>query len=139
MAKEEPSHLEVGGALFGLETDEIAISHAVGPGPNAVRAQRFFSRDTQFTQAFADRLYLEDGSQWIGEWHTHPQGPAHPSELDLGTYAKHLDDPDLGLDWFVSVVVSPLSKTREVFTMWIVQRHAARVIATHIPHEQGAT
>src|SRR5579875_2417323 len=87
--------LETGGALFGFDADSYGptlITHAAGPGPNAVRKRDFFLRDRQYTQAVADAAYADCCARWVGEWHTHPDGPPTPSDRDLKSYLTHLDD-----------------------------------------------
>ncbi|MCB8046019.1 Mov34/MPN/PAD-1 family protein [Microbacterium oxydans] len=46
----------------------------------------------------ADYAWHVDGSQWVGEWHTHPTGPMTPSDRDLASYYAHLSDAELGFD-----------------------------------------
>lgn len=100
--------LESGGLLLGhLYNDRVVVNYAGGPGPGAVRESTRFVRDLAFAQELAQAAWKLDRSIWIGEWHTHPKCSAAPSDIDMQTYAKHLNDPDLTLPTFLSLIVIP--------------------------------
>lgn len=99
---------ETGGILLGHDRgDHFLVTTAGGPGPHPVREARRFLRDLAYSKALADRAYRRDGSVWIGEWHTHPEGHPEPSDLDLTTYARHIEDPRLGFARFLTVIAVP--------------------------------
>ena len=99
---------ETGGILLGHESaDELRVTTAGGPGPAALRSPNRFLRDLEYATALADRAHNRDGSVWLGEWHTHPQGQVVPSEIDLATYSRHLADDSLGFDRFLAIIVLP--------------------------------
>lgn len=99
---------ETGGILLGqLHNEGIAeIRTAGGPGPAAVRQPAFFLRDLDHARRLAADRFAEEGSVWIGEWHTHPTGSPAPSHRDLHTYAQLLADPELGFDAVVAVILT---------------------------------
>lgn len=102
---------ETGGIVLGHDRDgELLVTFVGGPGPAALRTSNRFKRDLAHAQALADEAYDRDGSVWIGEWHTHPTGPAAPSTVDLNTYAKHLADPTLEFERFLSIIVLPCAE-----------------------------
>lgn len=114
--------LETGGALFGVERSDgtLEIRHASDAGPNAERRRDFFARDLAYTDEHADRLFALDGSQWVGEWHTHPHADLLPSALDMTTYIHHLADEELGFQRFASIIVgSRDGGTRAM--LWVVE------------------
>lgn len=122
--------LETGGALFG-PPDGSRVLHAAGPGPLAEHGSRLFRRDLAFTQQEAERLYRADGSQWIGEWHTHIDAPPTPSDVDLRTYVRHVADGDLGLARFVALIIAT-STTPPMFAAWVPERDSDEIILTHM-------
>lgn len=122
------SRLETGGALFGPR-DGSAVLHALGPGPMAEHGARFFRRDIAFTQREADQVYRADGSQWIGEWHTHIDVPPSPSDLDLHTYLTHFADPDLNFNRFIAIVVAP-SAPEPSLAVWLLERQQHSITLT---------
>ncbi|WP_158289924.1 Mov34/MPN/PAD-1 family protein [Micromonospora sp. S4605] len=99
---------ETGGLLLGyIEPDGTAhVRYAGGPGRAAVRGPAFFLRDLPHAQRLAADAYARDGSMWIGEWHTHPGTAPAPSDRDLSTYLAFLDDPELGLDVFIAIILT---------------------------------
>lgn len=111
---------ETGGALFGRgSSDLVVVNHAVGPGPKALREPHRFARDLDYTFTAALDLYRTDGSEWVGEWHTHPSGVLTPSSIDLATYRAHLSDDELAFEFFVSVIVGPGRGWRDA-CLWVV-------------------
>lgn len=125
--------LETGGILLGHNhPDRCTILVAGDPGPNAVRHRRAFSRDRSHAEALADVAWAEHQATWVGEWHTHPEGLATPSDIDLASYLGHLDDPDLGFDYFISLIIALMPAEHEphpgehgpgpaVLTAWVVR------------------
>lgn len=126
--------LETGGILLGPDTiSAILISRAGDPGPRARRTEHSFLRDLWHAQSLANAAWYEDGHQWIGEWHTHPAGDLAPSALDLHSYVQHLHDPELHLDWFVSLVVG-LTPDASITTAaaWLIERHRVRALTQDV-------
>jgi integrative and conjugative element protein (TIGR02256 family) len=118
--------LETGGALFGPQ-DGSKVLHAAGPGSMAEHGTRFFRRDLAYTEQEAERLYQADGSQWIGEWHTHVDAPPTPSDLDLHTYLGHIADRDLGFDRFVALIVAT-SRPEPILATWLLERQRFTIV-----------
>jgi integrative and conjugative element protein (TIGR02256 family) len=140
--------LETGGILLGHNhRDRSTILVAGDPGPNAVRHMRAFSRDRAHAEGLADAAWAEHQAIWVGEWHTHPEGLATPSDIDLASYLEHLNDPDLGFDYFVSLIIALLppgehpgaaqphtASIPAVMTAWVVR--ADNVERAHITTPQ---
>lgn len=124
---------ETGGILLGLDDGRtVSILEAGGPGPNATRGPKRFLRDLDHAQLLAASAWAKDGSQWIGEWHTHPGGKPIPSEIDLCSYHRHLLDPDLHLDRFIAIIVA-LDRTGNVVAVaWLVNHEGARPLALQV-------
>lgn len=119
------ARLETGGALFG-PLDGSRVLHAAGPGAMAEHSARFFRRDLAFTREEAERLYQTDGSQWIGEWHTHVDVPPTPSELDLSTYFRHISNPTLGFNRFLALIIS--LGPRPTLAAWVLERQDQAIV-----------
>lgn len=106
-AQQSRDGLETGGILLGYDFGRrIEIRHAGDPGPLAGRGTHTFTRDLAHAKTLADTAWELDRSQWIGEWHTHPNQQPVPSPRDLNSYLKHLHDPDLDFDRFISIIVT---------------------------------
>ncbi|WP_280182160.1 Mov34/MPN/PAD-1 family protein [Nocardia farcinica] len=112
---------ETGGILLGTELPEqITITTAGTPGPNARRTPRSFHRDLHHAQALAQHAWDTDRGQWIGEWHTHPGGDPTPSQTDLTSYQSHLHDPDLHFDQFIAIIAVPSASSPLRLQTWII-------------------
>ena len=118
---------ETGGVLLGHHhlrpQPTLDVVHAGDAGPDAVRQPVAFRRDVAHAQALADRAYYTDGSIWLGDWHTHPAGPARPSRRDLASYRLLFSDAELAFEVFLAVIVvpgQPQDWHRPRITGWIV-------------------
>jgi integrative and conjugative element protein (TIGR02256 family) len=130
---------ETGGILLGhggVGGSPVCVTSAGGPGPTAIRTRFSFSRDLEHARLLADEAYERDGSVWVGEWHTHPRGPASPSRRDLRTYTRLLRDRELRFEVFASVVVTcPRGGwSRGIMTGWLLYtsrgNHGGTIVAS---------
>lgn len=113
-----PKHLETGGILLGFH-DPLTITVAGDAGPGAVRTERFFLRDLDHTQRLAAEELARSGAAWLGEWHTHPTGPPHPSPTDLATYDRlQRQSPDVFVAGVVALIAVPTLEVAAV-TAWL--------------------
>jgi integrative and conjugative element protein (TIGR02256 family) len=99
---------ETGGILLGFEDSHAGcywVTEAGQPGPQAERSPIYFCRDLDHAESLAERAFSIDGSQWIGDWHTHPDGPSCLSHIDLQSYRKVLANSDLKA--FLAILVLP--------------------------------
>jgi integrative and conjugative element protein (TIGR02256 family) len=122
---------ETGGILVGHDLGEsvVHVSRAGDAGAAAIRRANRFVRDAVHAQRVADAAHAEDGSVWIGEWHTHPAGHIRPSSTDISSYAAILADSSLGFLRFVSVIVIENPEDgwlRPVLAPWLVDGSGMR-------------
>lgn len=82
---------ERGGLLLGYRRGpHLHIDFATTPGP-ADRASKFaFHRDTAGHQSIASQRWLTSSgtSDWLGEWHSHPEPDPRPSGTDTTTWQR---------------------------------------------------
>jgi integrative and conjugative element protein (TIGR02256 family) len=118
--------LETGGILLGHQHQDgrLTVTSAGDPGPRAERTQGSFRRDPEHAQTLATSAYAADRSIWLGDWHTHPDGPTHPSELDLRSYLDVVRDPSAGFGLFLALIVIP-EPSGPVLYPWAVTSRAA--------------
>lgn len=110
LAAESADGREIGGILLGRGPDAdgvITVEQVGDPGPAAERQPDFFLRDLDHARELAAAAWNDSEAVWVGDWHTHPSGPATPSNRDLVTYAGLLADPELAFVTFVSIIVIP--------------------------------
>ena len=87
--------VETGGLLFG-ERDDAArvvwVSDATGAPPDSRASRRGFLCGTVGTAAINNemRTASRGAVRYIGMWHTHPDSPPHPSDIDLDGMAQLL-------------------------------------------------
>ena len=129
--------LETGGILLGHDFgDLLQVTVAGEPGPKSQRSRDRFLRDRDHAARLAAVAWEADRAQWIGEWHTHPTTPPVPSPIDLASYARHLQDPDLSFDRFLSVIIG-LDDQRQVLVVgWIVTRGAVTPVPVSLGDPQ---
>lgn len=99
---------ETGGILLGFEAWEDRrcwVTQIGDPGPQAERSATRFCRDLKHAERLAESAYAIDGSQWIGDWHTHPGGPPRLSATDLKSYREVLAESDL--EAFLAILLLP--------------------------------
>jgi integrative and conjugative element protein (TIGR02256 family) len=91
LVAEDPT-IETGGVLTGHLDDggNIQITHASGPGPQAIRSATRFEKDIAFCQKFLDNITGESRSKifYLGEWHSHPSQNTMPSHTDLKSLSQ---------------------------------------------------
>ena len=88
---------EVGGILAGYLSNESAvITDIVGPGPLAQHHRESFLPDHDYQTEQMHRIFWESKGKaiYLGDWHTHPEGPAALSSLDIRTMRTIADSPD---------------------------------------------
>jgi integrative and conjugative element protein (TIGR02256 family) len=81
---------ETGGVLLGYwgkESGEAVVTNIVGPGPDATHSATRFVPDYEFQENEIARLYEESHRrlEYLGDWHSHPEGGGKLSKLDRRT------------------------------------------------------
>jgi integrative and conjugative element protein (TIGR02256 family) len=120
---------ETGGILLGHGPSPdglISVTHVGDPGPAAERRADFFLRDLHHSRRLAASAWLADGSDWIGEWHTHPAGGPQPSTRDLHTYTRILAGTP-AFHVFLSLIVTPARDggwSEPQVNQWLISRGA---------------
>jgi hypothetical protein len=91
---------------------EIRVTHASGPGPNAVHTPTYFLRDTQYCARVLREHYDRFGVDYIGEWHSHVDPLRVPSPGDLLTLAGIMRDPDYDFQSFIMLLAVKIGRQR---------------------------
>jgi integrative and conjugative element protein (TIGR02256 family) len=85
----DPYSCEGAGVLLGYRrADHIHIVQATLPGADDVRSRFSFRRRDRSHQHIATREWQASGEtkDYVGEWHTHPEGRPAPSSVDLSEW-----------------------------------------------------
>jgi len=98
MAKAKEKYpLETGGVLIGYHKgQDVIITDIIGPGHGAIHEQFYFEGDTDWQKIKMDEIYdATDGRlRYLGDWHSHPDGPINASPLDLEAMKIVRDAPE---------------------------------------------
>lgn len=106
--------METGGILLGRIESEalIRVTHASGPGPNAVHAPSYFLRDTAYCADVLQEHYERFGADYVGEWHSHAERLKRLSPGDLMTVSGIMNDPDYDFAVFAMLLAVTAGKRR---------------------------
>jgi integrative and conjugative element protein (TIGR02256 family) len=100
---------ERGGQLFArFEPNKVIIERATGPRSSDRMSRFFFSPDRKSEQVEINSFFSEK-LHYVGDWHSHPQPIAKPSDLDLRTMADCFTRSRHSLSHFVLVIVGQSS------------------------------
>lgn len=76
---------EAGGQLFArVRKNTWHIEVATPPARLSIRTRYGFTPNRKAEQVEIERLY-QDGLEYVGDWHTHPQDVPSPSKNDLAS------------------------------------------------------
>jgi integrative and conjugative element protein (TIGR02256 family) len=107
----EAGELETGGVLIGhkINNVEYVIVRASKPGPNAIRTQTKFEKDTDYCQKKLIDSFKELGEQglYLGEWHYHPSGSNEPSGIDIKSLTEIATQENYRIDKPIMIILSP--------------------------------
>ena len=101
--------LETGGVLLGRnDGPSTVVTVVIGPGPDATHRRFAFDPDQEWQeQAIADAWHAADHHlEYLGDWHTHPNGRPRPSKLDITALRTIRDSPDARAAHPVMLIVS---------------------------------
>ena len=78
---------ETGGVWMGFrgaESEDLVITHVIGPGPSAIHRNDSFQPDAAYQHAEIEQHYHASGrlDSFLGDWHTHPRSSAYLSRKD---------------------------------------------------------
>lgn len=80
--------LESGGILLGyVSASEAVVTGYVDGGPHAIRSRASFAPDQKYHVDAIAQVYRESlcGTVYLGDWHSHPDGPLALSWKDRRT------------------------------------------------------
>lgn len=85
---------ETGGLLVGHYDDHhhwAFVTEVTGPPSDSRSGRTWFERGVRNLQKFLEKLWQQDRSFYLGEWHFHPFAPANPSHTDVSQMRKIAD------------------------------------------------
>lgn len=101
----DSTSVERGGQLFArLEPNRVILVRATGPRTSDEKRRFFFRPNRKKEQEEINTLF-DQGLHYVGDWHTHPEPIAHPSQLDLRTMADCFARSKHTLNHFLLLIV----------------------------------
>lgn len=84
---------ETGGLLLGYWSEDgtgVVIESVIGPGPKAIHRRARFLPDHLYQTRLLAEAYEKSGRRttYLGDWHSHPNGPQRLSEVDRNTLRR---------------------------------------------------
>lgn len=84
---------ETGGLLLGYWSEDgtgAVIECVIGPGPRALHRPTRFLPDHMYQTRLLAEAYAKSGRRttYLGDWHSHPNGPQRLSETDRNTLRR---------------------------------------------------
>lgn len=102
---------EAGGVLVGQLTTSgtLIITRASSPGGLDLRERNFLHRLDPCHQHFVDYMFAKDPcSNFVGDWHTHPESVPRPSWTDLEGWVGSTQDQingRIGIVWRFAYII----------------------------------
>ncbi len=83
-------NIETGGILLGviLQTGDNLITHAIGPGPNAIKRSNEFRKDFKYSVKMLNHMYKKYSVDFLGDWHKHPSNGVRYSAKDYASMVR---------------------------------------------------
>lgn len=101
--------LEAGGVLIGrfiTDSKNIVVDEATKPFLSDIRERRRFNRGLEHQKVIDDKWDLSNGkSNYLGEWHTHPEKYPEPSKQDIREWKKILKNDIFSSRYLYFVIV----------------------------------
>lgn len=112
--QDSKSKPEAGGVLLGrriLDTSDVIIDEVTSPTPEDRRTFFSFFRSRKPHQRRIDQAWHESNgtSNYLGEWHTHPEDSPAPSQRDRRSWRKALKETIFEGDELFFVIVGSTS------------------------------
>ncbi|HCB07332.1 MAG TPA: hypothetical protein DEQ43_24300, partial [Nocardioides bacterium] len=126
---------ETGGILVGSrEGQTVKILAVSGPGPNAISTPVKFIRDGEFCAEFLKEAAVQHpGADYVGEWHSHPNGDVRPSGRDVASLLDVAEDPNFLTECPVMVILGAPASPDISATAFPVERAPVQLAVTVAP------
>lgn len=118
--------LETGGILLGHNDGAMmAVSVVVGPGPGATHRRLSFDPDQSWQERAVADAWQSAGRDldYLGDWHTHPNGTPQPSKLDVAALRTIRDSPDARVAAPIMLIVGATESGSVALRAHLLGRH----------------
>lgn len=133
---------ETGGTLVGVYEDgnRIArIERVIAANQSATRQRYKFVRPSDYEDRQLGKIYQQSKGRllYLGEWHSHPGGPAMPSGTDIATMVSLARDTKVAANTPILIVLGGDLKTKANITCSVVDYTGAHFIGSIAPSSHG--
>lgn len=133
---------EIGGLLMGehvrddvFRVVDISVQRTGGSIASFVRDPA--SHDAQLKSFFARTRGDFTRFNYLGEWHSHPMCDPAPSQTDCNSIQSIIDNPDVGANFVVLLVVKLASRTKIEGTAMVFRPHLASMNVVVLSEDIG--
>jgi integrative and conjugative element protein (TIGR02256 family) len=112
----QTSGSETGGVIVGFVAprNRLVLQRFMPPSNRNRASRSWLERDLTDAQAFVNAAYRDTGGKlnYVGEWHTHPEGSPSPSGSDISMLGDMLRNSQLELDFLIGVILGNTGRIR---------------------------
>lgn len=110
---------EFGGILLGVRGNHLTIVDFKEPVNYEITRTKFVRKHDELNQYLADAYQKSNGLlEYLGEWHSHPNGSANFSDDDKKTMLRIADNVDVGFNSPILIIFS-LTKNSYYFKIYV--------------------
>ena len=79
-----------------VDLGTVVVTDVIGPGPEADHGPTEFDPDQEWQEHQVAEIWTRRSHNvdYLGDWHTHVDGPARPSRIDLAAALKIQSSPE---------------------------------------------
>lgn len=113
---------EYGGFLIGKYSDDFKTLYI----EQSITAEIFnssrieFNRESNYLKSEFEKLFIDKGLYYIGEWHTHPDGEAWYSSTDLKAMISIAHEKNVKIDNPILLILSIVSDSLKDFNFFVL-------------------
>lgn len=120
---------EYGGFLVGKYSDDfktLYIEQSITAG--IFKSSRIeFTRESGYLKCEFEKLFINKGLYYIGEWHTHPDGEAWYSSTDLNAMISITHEKNVKIDNPILLILSITNNSLRDFNFFILNNNRLEI------------
>ena len=116
---------EYGGFLIGKYSDDFKTLYI----EQSITADIFkssrieFTRESSYLKTEFEKLFISKGLDYIGEWHTHPDGEAWYSSTDLNAMISITHEKNVKIDNPILLILSITNNSLRDFNFFVLNNN----------------
>lgn len=120
---------EYGGFLIGKYSEDFKTLYV----EQSITAEIFkssqieFTRESRHLKCEFEKLFINKGIYYIGEWHTHPDGEAWYSSTDLNAMISIVHEKNVKIDNPILLILSITNNSLRDFNFFILNNNRLEI------------